>query len=123
MNCFHVPCQGFRVFTGPRAAAVVSRISRRASEKKLYRLLRHFPDAGMVAVSGIVSPCKDANIEIIYKSTINVKKNLSTIYPPENVDNVDKVSSFAQTFGTICGKIKFSSTKYCILKVIHISTN
>ena len=61
----------------------------------------------MVAVSGIVSPCKDANIEIIYKTSINVKKNLSTIYPPENVDNVDKTAVFAQIFDTICGKIKF----------------
>ena len=102
MNCFHVPCQGFRVFTGPRAAAVVSRISRRASEKKLYRLLRHFPDAGMVAVSGIVSPCKDANIEIIYKRVIHVKKYLSTFYPRENVDNVDKKRKSAQIFDTTC---------------------
>ena len=98
---------GLLVFTWPRAAAASSRISRHASEKMLCRLLRHFPNAGMVAVSGIVSPCKDANIEIIYKSPINVKKNLSTIYPPENVDNVDKTAVFAQIFDTICGKIKF----------------
>ena len=98
------PCPGFQVFTGPRAAAVVSRISRRASEKKLCRLLRHFPDAGMVAVSGIVSPCKDANIEIIYKTWLGVKKYLSTFYPRENVDNVDKGICFAQIFDTICWK-------------------
>ena len=95
------PCQGFQVFTGPRAAAAVSRISRRASEKKLCRLLRHFPDAGMVAVSGIVSPCKDANIEIIYKTCFGVKKYLSTFYPRENVDNVDKGLFSAQIFDTI----------------------
>ena len=98
---------GLLVFTWPRAAAASSRISRHASEKMLCRLLRHFPDAGMVAVSGIVTPCKDANIEIIYKSTINVKKNLSTRYPPKNVDNVEKTGIFAQIFDTISGKIKF----------------
>ena len=75
----------------------------------------------MVAVSGIVSPCKGANSKIIYKTSFIVKNYLSTLYLSQNVDNVDKVSSFAQIFGTICGKIKFSSTKYCILKVIHIS--
>jgi hypothetical protein len=56
----------------------------------------------MVAVSGIVSPCKDANIEIIYKRVIHVKKYLSTFYPRENVDNVDKKLKSAQIFDTTC---------------------
>lgn len=39
---------------------------------------------------GHSTPCKDANIEIIYKRLFYVKKNLSTFYERENVDNVDK---------------------------------
>ena len=67
-------------------------------------------------------PSKDANIEIIYKTLFGVKKNLSTTFPHENVDNTVRTDFPAQIFDTRYGKIKFFQPKYCALKVIHIST-
>jgi hypothetical protein len=48
------------------------------------------PGCGYGCCFGHSTPCKDANIEIIYKRLFYVKKNLSTFYERENVDNVDK---------------------------------
>ena len=73
MNCL-LHGEAFAVFTRPRAAAASSRISRCASEKLLCRLLRHFPDAGMVAVSGIVPPVKTLTSKLYIKGYFTSRK-------------------------------------------------